>query len=123
MTVRKTPCALWLPALLVAGIWCAPAQTGESTTGEPAAPPAADELMTADPIPGAGTTDLPSKYVWVDESIDPARAYYYYVESISMSGHREHFTPIIKAPAKTPEDPDAADKKKSAEENADATRP
>jgi len=60
------------------------------------------KLRTVDPIPGAGTTDLTNKYVWVDKKIDPAVTYYYYVESISLSGVREHFTPIIKAPAKQP---------------------
>ena len=60
------------------------------------------KLRTVDPIPGAGTTDLTNKYVWVDEKIDPAVVYYYYVESISLNGVREHFTPVITAPAKNP---------------------
>lgn len=67
------------------------------------------KLRTVDPIPGAGTTDLTHQYVWVDEKIDPAVTYYYYVESISLSGVREHFTPIITAPAKYP--PTQADAK------------
>jgi hypothetical protein len=52
------------------------------------------------PVPGAGTTDLPARYVYVDDTIDPDRDYYYYVESISMGGEREIFTPTFKAPAK-----------------------
>ncbi len=52
------------------------------------------------PIPGAGTTDLPSRYQYVDDTIDPDREYWYYVESISMSGQRERFTPVFKAPPK-----------------------
>ncbi len=56
--------------------------------------------MTATPIPGHGTTDEPSSYEWFDESIDEGVEYWYYVESISISGEREKFTPIFKAKAK-----------------------
>jgi hypothetical protein len=54
------------------------------------------------PILGAGTSDLPSKYSYEDKTIDPRRGYYYYVESISMSGDREPFTPVIRAKPKLP---------------------
>ena len=60
------------------------------------------ERLTADPIPGAGTTDEPQKYSFVDEGIDPHQTYYYYVESISLAGVRERFTPVIKAKPKLP---------------------
>jgi len=56
--------------------------------------------LNADPIPGAGTTDEVSRYEYVDETIDPYKDYYYYVESISMSGVREKLTPTYPAPAK-----------------------
>ena len=56
--------------------------------------------MTKKPIAGAGTIDTPTKYIWVDETIDPTQEYWYYVESISMDGHREPFTPKILATAK-----------------------
>lgn len=56
--------------------------------------------LTAKPIPGAGTTDETTQYVWVDETIEPEKTYWYYVESISMSGVREKFTPTFKAPVK-----------------------
>ncbi|MCH9646967.1 MAG: hypothetical protein K0U98_01945 [Deltaproteobacteria bacterium] len=56
------------------------------------------------PIPGAGTTDLPSKYVYDDDTIEAGKAYWYYVESIAMDGEREHFTPTFQAKAKTLED-------------------
>lgn len=59
------------------------------------------ERITESPIPGAGTVDEPSRYVFEDESIEPGVVYYYYVESISMAGVRENFTPVIKAKAKT----------------------
>jgi len=57
-------------------------------------------LLTERPIAGAGTSDTPNHYTFVDEAIDPQRDYYYYVESISMSGERKRFTPVIRAPAK-----------------------
>jgi hypothetical protein len=66
------------------------------------------ERLTRDPIPGAGTTDLPQRYSYVDDSIDPHQAYYYYVESISLSGERERFTPVIRAKPKLPPSEPAA---------------
>ncbi len=56
--------------------------------------------LNAEPVPGAGTTDEISRYEYVDENIDPHKDYFYYVESISMAGVREKFTPTYKAPAK-----------------------
>ncbi len=58
------------------------------------------ERMTEDPLPGAGTTDEPQHYLWEDHDIERGKDYFYYIESISMSGVRERFSPIIKAPAK-----------------------
>jgi len=60
------------------------------------------ERITAEPIPGAGTTDEPQKYVFVDSEIDPTRDYFYFIESISLGGVREKFSPIIRSPAKQP---------------------
>lgn len=54
------------------------------------------------PIEGGGTTDEPRSYRFVDATVDPHRTYYYYVESISMSGERQRFTPIGKAGPKLP---------------------
>lgn len=65
------------------------------------------ERLTASPIAGAGTTDLTTEYSWEDHDIDPRRVYYYYVESISLQGVREQFTPIIRAKAKLPVDGEA----------------
>ena len=61
------------------------------------------ERITAEPMPGAGTTDEPQKYVFVDEEIDPAKDYFYYIESISLGGIREKFSPVIRSPAKRPQ--------------------
>jgi hypothetical protein len=60
------------------------------------------ERITASPLLGAVTTDIPQRYEWVDTEIDPSRAYHYYVESISMTGVRERFTPVIRAKPKLP---------------------
>ena len=58
------------------------------------------ERITPDPIPGAGTTDEPQSYVYVDDTIDPTVGYYYYLESISMQGVRERFSPVNYSPPK-----------------------
>ena len=56
--------------------------------------------LTESPLAGAGTTDETKKYEFRDDSIDPCKDYWYYVESISTTGAREKFTPVFKAPAK-----------------------
>lgn len=58
--------------------------------------------LTQEPILGAGTTDAVSSYEYVDKTIDPYETYFYYIESISMNGVRERFSPIKKAAAKLP---------------------
>jgi len=55
------------------------------------------ERLNAAPIPGSGTTDVPQKYEYRDETIAPNTAYYYYVESISLQGERERFTPVFRS--------------------------
>ena len=60
------------------------------------------ERITGTPIEGAGTVDAPQYYEFIDADIEPTQDYYYYVESISIDGVRERFSPIIKAPAKRP---------------------
>ncbi|OJY89779.1 MAG: hypothetical protein BGP25_04000 [Lysobacterales bacterium 63-13] len=56
--------------------------------------------LNKDPILGAGTTDETQKYSWRDDTIDPCKEYWYYVDSISTTGVREKMTPTFKAPAK-----------------------
>lgn len=56
--------------------------------------------LTSNPIPGAGTSDETHKYEYRDDTIDPCKDYYYYVESISTSGTHEKFTPTFHASAK-----------------------
>ncbi len=58
------------------------------------------ERLNTKPIAGAGTSDESHSYAWVDDTIDPAKEYYYYVESISIDGVREKFTPVSRARAK-----------------------
>ena len=58
------------------------------------------ERITPKPIPGAGTSDVPREYAWIDDTIEAGTAYWYYVESISLTGVQEKFTPTFKAPVK-----------------------
>ena len=51
--------------------------------------------LTANPILGAGTTDETHKYEFRDDSIDPCKGYWYYVESTSTGGVHEKFTPVF----------------------------
>ncbi len=69
------------------------------------------ERVNEEIIEGAGTTDLTSRYEFVDETIDPDTAYWYYVESIAMDGTRERFTPVVRvAPKRGQEQRDEAGK-------------
>jgi len=65
------------------------------------------ERITPQPVPGAGTSDEPARYEYVDDTIKVDVQYYYYVESIAMNGTREKFTPIFKAPVKSASSPPA----------------
>ncbi|MBX3687929.1 hypothetical protein [Dokdonella sp.] len=56
--------------------------------------------LTKEPILGAGTSDETHKYEYRDDSIDPCKDYWYYVEGITTSGSHERFTPTFHAPAK-----------------------
>jgi hypothetical protein len=56
--------------------------------------------LTKEPILGAGTSDETHKYEFRDDSIDPCKDYWYYVEGITTSGSHEKFTPTFRAPAK-----------------------
>ncbi len=56
------------------------------------------------PVPGAGSTDEPSYYQYTDDTVEPGKRYFYYVESIAMNGDRERFTPVYSAPVKSPGD-------------------
>jgi hypothetical protein len=56
--------------------------------------------LNKEPILGAGTSDETHKYQFRDDTIDPCKEYWYYIESISTSGVREKFTPTFKAAAK-----------------------
>ena len=56
--------------------------------------------LTRQPILGNGTTADTHQYKYVDDSIDPCKDYWYYVESISTQGQREKFTDVFRVPAK-----------------------
>ena len=57
--------------------------------------------LTPTPVPGGGNTDETRRYTFTDDTVRPDVQYYYYVESISLSGVREKFTPVFKAPIKS----------------------
>lgn len=46
-------------------------------------------------LPGAGNAEVPSKYVYVDLDVQDGKTYYYYIESVSLSGKHEKFSPVI----------------------------
>ena len=52
-------------------------------------------------IAGAGSIDTPRQYEFIDDTIEAEKVYWYYVESISMSGEREKFTPTFQSRAKS----------------------
>ena len=56
--------------------------------------------LTKQPILGNGTTLETHKYEFADDTIDPCKDYWYYVESIATDGAREKFTPVFHVPAK-----------------------
>jgi hypothetical protein len=56
--------------------------------------------LNAKIIAGAGTVDEPRYYQYVDETIEVGREYWYYVESVSLAGVREKFTPVFKSKPK-----------------------
>jgi len=57
-------------------------------------------VVNEDLIEGAGTTPDESFYDFKDDTIDPCKQYYYYVESISTEGVREAFTPKFRSKLK-----------------------
>lgn len=58
------------------------------------------EKINPEIIPGAGTTDLPQSYEFVDSAIETETVYWYYIESVSMSGERKRISPIYSAEPK-----------------------
>ena len=76
------------------------------------------ERLTEQPLLGGGTTDEPLSYEYVDDTIDPYAVYWYYVESISMSGNRERFTPIFASKPKLTRDAQDGEDVAEAEDEA-----
>jgi hypothetical protein len=56
--------------------------------------------ITKKPILGNGTTSETHSYQFVDDTIDPCKEYWYYVEEITTAGERVKFTSVFKAKAK-----------------------
>ena len=63
------------------------------------------ERVNPDVIPAAGTTDLPQKYEFSDTNIEAGTVYWYYIESISMSGERKRISPIYSSEPKPASNP------------------
>ena len=61
--------------------------------------------VNAEPVPGTLQPGKVQTFEYQDAAIDPSRDYWYYVESISLTGERLKFTPTLKAPAKVPPPP------------------
>ncbi len=53
------------------------------------------KLLNETMIPGAGNSETPSKYVFDDKDVEQGRTYYYYLESISLQGVKEKFSPVM----------------------------
>jgi hypothetical protein len=68
------------------------------------------KVMTPKVIPGAGTSDLPNQYHWEDVDVVSGRTYYYYLESVSLQGVKEKFSPVV---SKTCCEPPAAQPSKA----------
>jgi len=64
------------------------------------APDGPFDRLTTEPIPGAGTSDLPHSYQYEDLTAEPGTVYYYYVEAISTSGQTRRLTPVRTSPGK-----------------------
>jgi hypothetical protein len=60
-------------------------------------------VINSEVIPGAGTTDMPNSYEFVDDAIEPGTIYWYYIESISLSGERKKITPVYPSKGKAAE--------------------
>ena len=61
------------------------------------------EKLNELPISGAGNTDETSYYSYMDDTIEADKIYFYYVESISLDGIREQFTPVFRSKPKNHE--------------------
>lgn len=72
--------------------------------------------ITKKPVLGNGTTSETHQYEFVDDTIDPCKEYWYYVEEITTQGTRVKFTSVFKAKAKR--QPDGAAQAQKAESKA-----
>lgn len=60
------------------------------------------ERITAKPVPGAVEAQEKHAYMFEDTGIDPAKEYFYYVESIKTNGERVRLTGAFRVKAKAP---------------------
>ena len=50
---------------------------------------------------GAGTTDIPQRYAFTDDTIEADTVYWYYVETIALTGERSRLTPVYPSKPKS----------------------
>jgi len=58
------------------------------------------EKINPDVIRAAGTTDMPQRYEYTDDTNEPDTIYWYYIESISMNGERKRISPVYSSEPK-----------------------
>ncbi|MEM1110360.1 MAG: hypothetical protein AAGI11_00510 [Pseudomonadota bacterium] len=59
------------------------------------------ERINTQTILGVGTTDLPQSYQFSDAEIDAETVYWYYVETVALTGERKPLTPVYPSPPKS----------------------
>ncbi|MEO0436664.1 MAG: hypothetical protein AAF098_07130 [Pseudomonadota bacterium] len=52
-------------------------------------------------VPASGTTDLPQRYKYIDTTVEWNVKYWYYIETITLTGKRERLTPVYPARPKS----------------------
>lgn len=57
--------------------------------------------VNAAQIPAANNSLRKRSYEYVDDSIDPCKTYYYYVEAVSTTGYREKVSDVLVAKPKS----------------------
>lgn len=61
------------------------------------------EKLNADLIPGAGTTQEPQRYSFLDERVEAGRTYAYWLEQVDVGGNATLYGPVVASvPAATP---------------------
>lgn len=70
-------------------------------------------------IPGAGTTNVPTTYKYIDTKVEVGKKYFYYLESVSFAGVKEVFSPTISHVAKAVNEKEEKENKKDDDSKED----